>query len=397
MSKRRDRGDGGIDKRGENIWRLRYRIKGQRFSVTFKGTLQEARKELRRLLRSGDTGEHVAPDKITLGQWIEQWLAGGAPGKFRKPVSARSLNRYSEVMRLHVVPTLGTRPLQQLQATEIDALYRRLENKLAASTAHQVHSVLGACLGTALRKGLLSNNPLVRVERVPSPGEGDHGMALDQDQLRVLVEGFRNSVLFPIVAVAAFTGARRNEILALRWSDLDEKAKTLRIERAIDMVHGRPVGFKGPKTERGTRTIAIDDDLIALLVAEREKHRRLAAGVPDGATVEIMVKLPEEALMFPGTPWCGEDFSLTKVQDPDNFTKMFARRAAKLGFPGLRFHDLRGSHETILLDNGVPVHVVAARCGHDPAVLLRSYAKRTKKADTSAAAIIGALSRGLLK
>jgi hypothetical protein len=57
---------------------------------------------------------------------------------------------------------------------------------------------------------------------------------------------------------------------------------------------------------------------------------------------------------------------------------------------------LRGSHETALLDAGVPVHVVAARCGHDPAVLLRSYAKRTKKADTSAAAVIGTLSKGVL-
>jgi len=57
---------------------------------------------------------------------------------------------------------------------------------------------------------------------------------------------------------------------------------------------------------------------------------------------------------------------------------------------------LRGTHETLLLDAGVPVHVVAARCGHDPAVLLRTYAKRTKKADTSAAAVIGALSGGVL-
>jgi integrase len=396
MTKRRDRGDGGIDKRGEDAWRLRYRIKGQRYSVTFHGTLQEARKRLRALLRSGDTGEHVAPDKITVGQWSEQWLAGGAPGKLRKPVGARSLDRYSEQMRLHVVPTLGTRPLQQLQATEIDALYRRLESKLAPRTAHQVHSVLGACLGTALRKGLLTTNPLTRVERIPSPGEADHGTVLDQEQLRTLVEGFRGSVLFPIVCVAAFTGARRNEILALRWSDLDDRAKTLRIERAIDMVHGRPVGFKTPKTERGKRTIAIDDDLVALLTAERERYRRLAAGVPDGAPVEVMIKLPEDALMFPGAPEHGQDFSFTKVRDPDNFTKMFARRAAKLGYTDLRFHDLRGSHETVLLDNGVPVHVVAARCGHDPAVLLRSYAKRTKKADTSAAAVIGALARGVL-
>jgi integrase len=62
----------------------------------------------------------------------------------------------------------------------------------------------------------------------------------------------------------------------------------------------------------------------------------------------------------------------------------------------IRFHDLRCSHETLLLDSGTPIHVVAARCGHDPAVLLRVYAKRTRRADTSAAAVITAIAKEIL-
>jgi integrase len=119
--------------------------------------------------------------------------------------------------------------------------------------------------------------------------------------------------------------------------------------------------------------------------------------VPDGVTVDLaLVKLPEGALIFPSPPERGEDFDFTKLRQPDAFTKQFMRRAKALGYPELRFHDLRGSHETALLDAGVSVHVVAARCGHDPAVLLRAYAKRTKKADTSAAAVISALAKGVL-
>jgi integrase len=110
-----------------------------------------------------------------------------------------------------------------------------------------------------------------------------------------------------------------------------------------------------------------------------------------------LVKLPEGALMFPGMPAPGEGVSFTKLRNADSLTKFFAKAVRKLGFPELRFHDLRGSHETLLLDAGVPVHVVAARCGHDPAVLLRSYAKRTRKADTSAAAVIGALAKNVLR
>src|SRR5262249_9703343 len=229
-------------------------------------------------------------------------------------------------------------------------------------------------LTTAVRKGLLAASPLERAEKIPSPGESDHGMALDQDQLRTLVEGFKDSVLFPIVALAAFTGARRNEILALRWSNLDVEKKTLSIERAVDQVHGQPLALKGPKTARGKRTIALDDDLVAMLCTEHEKHLRISAGVPDGVAVNLLlVRLPKDALIFPNPPGPGEDFSFTKLRNPDNTTKEFVRRARKLGFPGLRFHDLRGTHETLLLDAGVPVHVLAARCGHDPAVLLRSY------------------------
>jgi len=172
--------------------------------------------------------------------------------------------------------------------------------------------------------------------------------------------------------------------------------KTLRIERAIEETKAFGRTLKEPKTHRGKRTIQIDDDLVALLLADRDKHLRIVAGIPDGTKVDIsLVKLPADALMFPSN--AGETFDFTRLRDPHAVTREFCRQARKRGFPKLRFHDLRGSHETALLDAGVPVHVVAARCGHDPAVLLRSYAKRTKKADTNAADAIGKLLSGALR
>jgi integrase len=113
MSKKRGFGDGSIDSRGENIWRLRYRIDGRRYAKTFSGTKAEARKEIRALIRSGDIGEHIEPDRMTLGQWIEHWISIGCPGnKQRCGVGQRSIERYAELLRCHVVPTLGGRPLQ---------------------------------------------------------------------------------------------------------------------------------------------------------------------------------------------------------------------------------------------------------------------------------------------
>jgi integrase len=100
---------------------------------------------------------------------------------------------------------------------------------------------------------------------------------------------------------------------------------------------------------------------------------------------------PDDTLMFPSPHG-----DLASPRHPDAVTKQFMARAAKLGFPGLRFHNLRGSHETILLDAGMPVHIVAARGGHDPATMLRIYVKRTKKADQNAADVIGTMTKTVL-
>ncbi len=383
---------GSLDARGKDSWRLRYRINQKSFTKTVRGSKTEAQRALRQLLHAGDTGEHVTPDKMTLGQWIEHWITIGCPGnKRRREVGERTKERYAELLRYHVVPTLGGRALQHIQSTEIDDLYTKLLQKISARTAHHVHIVLGACLGGAVRTRKLSRNPMLELAKVPSPGEADHGIALEEDELTQLVKGFKGSMLFPIVAVAAFTGARRGEILALRWSDLDAEKKTLRIERAVEQTKKHGLCIKGPKKEDHKRTIAIDDYLASVLIAERELYLRIIAGVPDGAAVDLsLVKLPDDALMFPDPP----EFS--ELRDPRNTTKEFVRKAKALGFPGLRFHDLRGTHETHLLDKGMSPATVAKRCGHDPATMLRSYAKRTKKADATAAELIGMLSKGAL-
>ena len=343
-----------------------------------------------------------------MGEWIEQWIAAGAPGRRKKKVGQRTLERYEELLRVHVVPTLGVR-VSKLQATEIDKLYADLdaaldengERRIAPMTLHHVHVTFNSCLSTAERKGLIRVNPMRRVEQVPSGGESHHGLALEEADLATLVSSFRKSrAMFTAVVIDAATGVRRNELLALRWTDLDLEQKTLRVERALEVTKKFGVRCKAPKTARGRRTIALDDASVAILLAERHKHLRIHAGVPDGAEVDLsLVRLPEGALIFPALPKAGEDFSFVKARDPRNFTKEFARKAKLAGFEGFTFHHLRGTHATLLLDRGVPVHVVADRIGDDPAVLLRNYAKRKrhKTANTDFSAEISALAAGLLK
>ena len=117
------------------------------------------------------------------------------------------------------------------------------------------------------------------------------------------------------------------------------------------MVVNSPAGTVAPpKREKHKRTISIDDALVRLLLSVREQHLRLVAGVPNNVDVDLsLIKLPEGALMFPSL--YGRDIDLTRLRRSNTVTRYFEERARKR-FPDLRFHDLRGSHETALLDAG---------------------------------------------
>jgi integrase len=408
---KRQYGGGAIEQRGPGVFRLRYVIDGERFSKTVTGTKADAVKEMRSLLAAGDKGAHVAPSKLTVEDWITEWLNSGAPGQRQEAVSERTAERYSQLLRTHVLPVLGKRPLQAVKAGEIDKLYAAIvaAAEIAPRTMHHLHVVFKSSMGTAFRTGLIAVNPMLHLKKKLSAkatateddadlDEDLIGEGLTEEQLRSLVSGFKGSVLYPIIALAAATGMRRNELLALRWSDVDLKGKTIRVERALEQTTRVGIRLKPPKTARGKRTIDLDAGTVAMLVTERERHQRIQAGVPDGAEVNLgLIRLPSKALIFPNPP-AGGDIDLTAWRNPRSFSKEFARKAEGLGFGETRFHDLRGVHTTQLLDAGIPPHIVARRIGEDPATVLRWYAKRrtTKAADERLANVIGTYAAGFL-
>jgi integrase len=325
---------------------------------------------------------------MTVAQWLDHWLSLGCPGRRQEKPRPHTVERYRQLIA-HAIPVLGGHRLQKLTGAELDQFYASLAAKLAPGTQHQTHIVLRAALAAAVRAGALAVSPMERTLMAPASGESSHGMALDEDDMRRLIEGFRGSSLFLFVNVAAYSGMRRNEALALRWSDFDEAGKTLKVERALEQTRAG-IGFKPPKTRRGLRTVAIDDNLVGQLRAERDAHARLVAGIPDGSSVDLsLVRLPEAALIFPSP--AGPGFDLTRPRDPRAVTRGFVRHARRLGFK-LRLHDLRGSHATQLLRRGMPLDVVARRLGHDPAVMMRAYAKALPSDDTITRDALAAMS-----
>jgi len=207
--------------------------------------------------------------------------------------------------------------------------------------------------------------------------------------------GFKDTPYLLIVALAAGTGARINELLALRWVDGDLEGKTLRIERAVKPIKtGLEIG--PPKTKRSRRRIGIDDALVALLDSERDRQETEQLGLhgPLPQNVSSMRKLlPDDALIFPLSP-----FQPAEPRRHGTISKAFATRAAKLGFPGFRFHDLRHTHASLLLQAGVPIHAVSARLGHaSPTITLGVYAHVLADAEAMAAQAASALLANALK
>jgi integrase len=118
---KRSHGEGSIQARGA-AWRIRYRVSGERFEKTVQGTRSDAAKALRSALKAGDDGKHVAPDKVTFGQWATDWLALKA-----QRLAGQTLERYDNILRLHVLPVLADKPLQKITAGDIDRLYSGIE------------------------------------------------------------------------------------------------------------------------------------------------------------------------------------------------------------------------------------------------------------------------------
>lgn len=201
-----------------------------------------------------------------------------------------------------------------------------------------------------MRKKYISINPAAAAD-IPTVAESNIGKALSPDELRRLLDEFRGSTLFPIILTAAMTGARLGELLALRWSDLNISAKTLTIARAIEQTRGGR-RFKLPKTKRGTRTIALDDGLLGVLLTEREKYLRLIVGVGNAASIDLsLVRLPEDALLFPSPEGVAE-LNFTRTRNPHGLTKQTRMRFRRAGFPTLRFHDLRVTSISLMLAAG---------------------------------------------
>jgi integrase len=247
---------GHIRRRGES-WEIRYDLPatgGRRVATcTVRGDRKDAEKELRRLLRTLDTGEHVDPTRLSVKQWLEQWLE-----TVRTEVSPKTHERYGEIARNFLVPALGNYALTKLVPSHIQNAYNRwaiggrLDGKpgaLAPQTRRHIHRILRTALARAVEQQLLARNPAdVFKKRLPKV-ERRELVTLTADQSAQLLEAIAHSRVYWPVLLALSTGMRRGEILAVRWKNVDLELGTLRVVESLEQTK-TSIRFKAPKSGR---------------------------------------------------------------------------------------------------------------------------------------------------
>ena len=373
---------GSLRQRGKSSWQLRVlagrdELTGKKayVSKTFRGGRRDAERELARLVAEVEAGSTSATAG-TIAELCNKWFEYTAPNL--SPVVA---SEYRRLLDRRILPRWGSTPVRRLRTSDLDGWYSQLRRSgaanggpLAPNSVIRVHAILRRALNQGVRWGWITTNPAVaatppRVHRrqmdIPSPA--------DVGQLIAAAE-LVNPALPAFIRLAAASGARRGELCALRWRNIDIEGRSLHIAGAIVQIK-QTIIEKDTKTH-AERRVALDDGTVRMLLALRDRVvLALAIAEED---------LPADAFVFSHrpeglVPWF-----------PNYATLSFARLAEREGMGQVRLHDLRHFAATTMLVNGVDVRTTAGRLGHaQSSTTLNVYAHFVHAADAGAALAIG--------
>lgn len=317
---------------------------------TIKGTKKEAEIKMRELLQAVESGTYTKPSKQTLGEWLKDWLKNYSAIN----ISARTAVSYGEQINQHIIPALGAIYLSELQPQQLQSYYaqalisgrKRGNGGLSKQTVLYQHRIISQSLNDAVRHGVVARN-VATVVQPPRPKRKAMATIPHDDVTRFLEEA-KNTPFYEVFFTALYTGMRRGELLALRWCDVDLDLATLSVVQSLYRLTGGEFVIKEPKSPQSRRSIALPPTLAVML--RKYKEDRTAAGVLTGKL------LSENDLVF-----CHYDGS---PFDPSSVTHSFGKTAKKIGLSGVRFHDMRHSHATLMLKAGVHPKIVSERLGH---------------------------------
>jgi integrase len=308
--------------------------------------------------------EYIPAGKLTVGDFMQSWISIHSQN-----IKLTTLDGYKDLIDAYIIPMIGGIKLQELRPNHVQQFYTDLLTKpgrggkpLSRSTVHYAGSILKKAFKYAVDvDGLLTSNP---VSKVPLPSaDAPKFSPWSFGELKQFFVHAKEHRLFFFFWLSAFTGARRGELLALRWSDFD--GTFIEISKSRTKAGNVVVELSSTKVgNNGQRRVRLDQATIEQFQAHRKRQivERLAIGEAWNDTSYIFVQ--ENGLpLYPNTP-----------------STVFRKIIKKAELRSTRVHDLRHLHATELLRQGEQLHVVAERLGHrDAMVTATIYAHVTNE------------------
>jgi integrase len=320
-------------------------------------TKAQAESALADRIRAITGGDYVDDVEMTLNDLFDRFMAA----KDRK-CAPTTMQRYDSLLRTYLRPSFGLIRLGKLKTTDLVLAYASWSQMdVSARTLLHAHDLMRNVLNRAVKWGIVPRSVADSIDSDDLPkAKRPESVVLDELELRRLLEAAKNptkrsvgrgylsshGAFHPAVAFAAYTGARRGEVLALRWSEVNLDAGTVTISRSLSETRDG-LTVKEPKSGR-SRTISISSALTGVLRSHRatQAAEKLALGAA----------YRDEGLVFarpdgsPIPPW--------------NFGAAFRDLVRRAGVTRIRLHDLRDTHASLLAKAGVPIEVVSKRLGH---------------------------------
>jgi len=342
-------------------------VQGKRQTINKTApTAAEAKKLLTKTLGEVDKELYVKPSNIKVEDFLHQWLECTV----KLAVADSTYELYRIMCDKHLIPALGSIPLSQLRPEAINKLYS--DKKVAGKkprTVQLIHVTLHKALKNGVKTGLIAINPMdaitpPKVERraVRTMTEADIKKFLDEVRR---YDKIHNTHYYPLFYTSLFTGARRGELIGLLWSDveLNPKNPTISINRQETELHNK-ITFKETKTYASRRLI----DLTATNCIVLKLHRR---------------KQDEERKFIGLRPAGDNDLVFCHADGtpllPNTVTHTWIKLRSRCQLEGVRLHDARHTHATLLLKSGISPKVIQERLGHASfSTTMNLYAHTTK-------------------
>ncbi len=217
---------------------------------------------------------------------------------------------------------------------------------LSMLTVHKHHRVLYEALKYGVKHGILVRNVAEAVD--PPRGRSKKLAVVGPNDVQLILDASKETLYQALFFTIAYTGLRRGEALGLRWCDINLERSVLSVVQTLQQLRSGEYIFKEPKSKRSKCEIALSPSLAIVLWEHqlKQEHARKTLGKPL-VPMDLVFSHPD-----------GKPFR------PNSVTRAFQTIAQSIGLKGIRLHDLRHAHATILLQQGVHPKIVQERLGH---------------------------------